>query len=279
MAIANTLILSALGAGGNKQEGFTRSFEENLSQTMQVAEFGRQQARENAIAAIQLERELYPELYQLRKNAFSSLLSDMGTSTQVPSAMIDRLMSDFYADTAPQLLRDVRQQIIGDFAMGGRLTPDIQREVSRASMVGAGQAGVTGQTAQDIVARDLGISATALRQARQDTALASALEEQSRAEANQAQRLAQASTIDDLLQTDVNRRMQIASLAAGIPTSPAGIDPGSLASYNIALTNAQMEADAAREAARAQASASRSSGLFGFLGKVAGGVLGGLVGG
>lgn len=269
---------SIFASMGRQEERSQKSFEENLAETLQVAQFGREQARQNAIASMELEREMFPELYQLRRNAFGSLLEDLGGSTRIPQGMMDRLIADFYVDSAPQLLRDARQRVAEDFALGGQLPLDVQRQVSRASMAGAGRTGVTGQTAQDIVARDLGLSGTALREARTDRALQTGIQEAEMDRADETRRLSQAGTIQSLLNVDADRRMAIAGLSSGIPMPQAGIDPGSLASYNIALTTSQMQADAQREAARAQASAQRSSGLFGFLGRALGGVLGGPVG-
>lgn len=267
-------VLSRVAAGlsRDRQEESQPSFEDYINDALQVAQFGREQARENALASLQLEREMFPELFQLRQQAFGSLLGDLTGSTRIPEGMMNRLMADFYADSVPQQLRDARQRISEEFQMGGRLTPDVQRQVARVSQAGAGRAGVTGQTAQDIVARDLGLSATALRDMRTERGFQAGIQEAEMERGDMARRLGQAGAIQGFRNVDADRRLAIAGLSTGIPMPQAGVSPGDLASIPIAMTTAQMQADATREAARAQASAERSSGLFGLFGNVLGGL-------
>lgn len=200
-----------------------------------LAEDARKNAETNLIKGLELERKYLPTQAAFRSSAENALLQRLDRVGQTD--YLDQLMRG--AAGATQFLPEgsVGRQILEDAKLGGALTADVQAEVTKAALEGAGQAGLSGSMAgRGRVARDIGISSQLLRQQRLAQALGI---EQTMANQYLASEQAAANEVG---------RLGLASLA--LPLPEAGLSAGDLASVAVGGQNAANAAAANSAASR-----------------------------
>lgn len=135
-----------------------------------LAEQARQNAETTLANSVRLEGKYLPGQAAMRlnaENAAAKYLADISAQDYVGNLLRG-------AGAATQYLPEgsVAKQILSEAQMGGALTADVQSEVAKAALEGAGQAGLSGSMAgRGRVARDIGISSQALRAQRLAAAL------------------------------------------------------------------------------------------------------------
>ncbi len=213
----------------------------------------REIARRNAIESAELERQLTPEVAELRTNATKGVLAGLGdTSTENAKAWL----GDFggnqegrvnVAAAQSPLLRAAIAKAKADLALGGRLDADTANETTRGALARAGGVGGGVGIARDITARDLGLTSMGLQQQRLQNALAGGQAEQALEQgiadtgfrnvaANQDIAAFNANSILDkinllkaLSDSDYARNLSAAQFGQSIQQPVVGLDPGSVA--------------------------------------------------
>lgn len=157
------------------------------------------------------------------------------------------------------------RMILEEAKLGANLSPDVQAEVAKAALEGAGRSGISGSAAgRGLVARDIGQSAAALR----------------------ASRLSAGANIENILaqrffsseQARVGGILESGRLSAARMLPEAGLSAGSIADLTISENNAGNQYAmnmAAAENARRQAQNAQIQGLFTQAAGTFGGSLGG----
>ncbi len=216
-------------------------------QTVDIAKLvadARQNATENLANSLKMEAQYLPGQAAFRSTATDALAR---RAAEVSAQdYVGNLLRG--AGGATQFLAEgsIARQILDDAKLGGSLPADVQAQVTKAALEGAGQAGIAGSTAaRGVVARDIGMSSEALRQRR----LAQALGIES-------------SLFNAYLQGEGARGTEIArsgQLALATPLPESGLSSGDLASLAVANTNIVNQGNASAAAARN----AQLQGLFG----------------
>lgn len=135
-----------------------------------LAEQARQNAERTLADSIRLEGKYLPGQAAFRtaaEDAAARYAADIGAQDYVGNLLRG-------AGEATRYLPEgsVARQILDEANLGGALTADVQSEVAKAALEGAGQAGLSGSMAgRGRVARDIGISSQAMRMQRLAAAL------------------------------------------------------------------------------------------------------------
>lgn len=118
-------------------------------------------ALQNAQESAALEASMTPEVPQLRRDANTAVLNDLGTTNvdDYARGLYSRLAESPVAAGRTPLLQAAIAKAQADLAQGGRLSVDTQNAVTRNALARTG--GVTGGLGlgRDVVARDLGLTA------------------------------------------------------------------------------------------------------------------------
>lgn len=265
----------------------------------QVAGMAHDQAIQNAIDSQKLEKQLTPEVSDLRRSGILNLLSSMGQGNPYGDSVQSGLFQDFNSPVSgiPLSRSALLDQAIGaagsDLALGGALPQDVRNQIFRSSAASAAGAGGGGLgLGRDVVARDLGLNSLSLRNQRLNTASGLGQVDQgiltqdrdyqtNLALANRSSRANLAQLLQSLGSNDIGQKLAIAQFGQSIAMPTVGLDPSSIA--NLAVGNSNYSQAAKANANNLAASSANSlmnfgSGLFGVgmgLNKSGGGLYGG----
>lgn len=221
-------------------------------------------SKRNLAESNALEEQFNPEVAALRRQATESLLGYTNGPDTGRDALRSSLFNDFNTGNQPlarsALLDDAIAKARSDLAMGGGLSTSTRNEVTRraganAASMGGGVPGL----GRDIAARDLGISALGLEQARLQAAGALGAQDQA-VLAQQAQlanqnfdrRMSTASLLSDLDGQTFAQRLALANFGQSIARPESGLSPSSLVDLTVGNSNASSAAAANAAAVRAQ---------------------------
>lgn len=135
-----------------------------------LVEDARKNAEQNLAGQLQLEQKYLPQQAAFRQAADAGLAQQaqrMGSSSYVAELL--RGMGN-----ATQYLPEgsVAKQLLDEAKLGGALTPDVQAQIAKTALEGAGRAGISGSMAgRGLVARDIGMTSEAIRRQRLAQAL------------------------------------------------------------------------------------------------------------
>jgi hypothetical protein len=242
--------------------------------------------------SIDAEKRFSPETYELRQQGQQALLDElMNPSTNLSPELRDAIYQQAFQPAQQlqavelpqnQLLERSRANILDQLNLGGELPLSVRQEIARASAGRAGQVGLSGQAGNDLVARDLGLSALGLQQQRQQAALAAGSQQQQEAMQQQSyidsvnranvtlQQQQQnkvfdvANFLDAQAEQAANRRMQISQLGMSTARPTAGLSGADASNIAIANMNAQTAQASNIAQMNAANSAARGS-MFGSL--------------
>lgn len=133
----------------------------------------RDMSRRNAFDSAELERQLTPEVPQLRTAANQAVLNDIGDSTvdDYSRGLLSQMAENPQGVPRTPLLEAAIAKAKADLALGGQLNKDTQNQVTRAALSKAGTVAPGGLgIGRDITARDLGLTSLQLEQQRLDAA-------------------------------------------------------------------------------------------------------------
>lgn len=216
-------------------------------QTIDIAklvEDARKNAETNIANSIKMEQQYLPGQAAFRSGATDALArraAEVGAADYVSNLMRG-------AAGATQFLPEgsVARQILDEVKLGGALPADVQAQVTKTALEGAGSAGIAGsQASRGLVARDIGMTSEALRQQRIARALG-----------------IESGMMQGYLAGEGARGTEIArlgSFALSTPLPESGLSSGDLASLAVANTNMVNQANASAAAARN----AQLQGLFG----------------
>lgn len=216
-------------------------------QTIDIAklvEDARKNAETNIANSLRMEAQYLPG-----QAAFRTAATDAAArrAAEVSAAdYVGNLMRG--AAGATQFLPEgsVARQILDEVKLGGALPADVQAQVAKTALEGAGSAGIAGsQAARGLVARDIGMTSEALRQQRIARALG-----------------IETGMMQNFLAGEGARGAEILNagrMALATPLPESGLSSGDLASIAVANTNMVNQANASAAAARN----AQLQGLFG----------------
>lgn len=206
----------------------------NISNVIDTA---RQNAADNLAASVALERKLQPGTAALRLTADSGL-QDLAVGHTAGLQARDALLQGI-TSTNP-LLQASTDSILKQLRMGGKLDPETQAAVTKASLESGGSAGISGSGAgRGLVARDLGLTSLQLLTGRQNAALTGGQALSS----DFASRLGLASSAAGL---DSQNALNIAQLIDRRAMPDSGINSGSLVDLLVGQNNQQNQNTANR---------------------------------
>ncbi len=228
-------------------------------------------AKQNALDSAALEKQLTPEVPQLRTAANTAVLNDIGgTQTQrdaagVLAGNLNKTASDPFANTP--LLKAAIEKARSDLALGGKLSLDQQNEATRqggvdAATVGGGGLGL----GRDLAGRDLGLKSYQIEQQRLNTALQAGGLESNQTQFNAQNFLNQYGALNSYYNNLRTQDLQAAAFGNSIPSPVVGLDPSSVA--NIATGNQNAQNQAAINSANIKAQQGQN--LMGFGGQLLG---------
>ena len=223
-----------------------------------LIEDARKNSETNLSRQLELESKYLPEQAAFRKAADTGLAS---RAAEVGSrGYLDALMKGMGESTKFLPEGSAGRAILDEAKLGAGLTADVQAEIAKGALEGASTAGIAGSAAgRGLVARDIGLSSAALRQARLAAALG-----------------VEQTVANQFLQGEQLRGGEIARLGALSQTAPlpeAGLSAGSIADLTVAEQNAANQYAANRVATENAATQQRNQMLQGLFGQVSGGGL------
>ncbi len=197
-----------------------------------------QQSKDNATQSAELERQLTPEVPQLRTAANNALLGQIGNSSAA-STNAENLLNGGGLSVDSPLLKAAIMKAQQNLALGGQLDTDTQNAVTRrglatAATVGGGGLGL----GRDVVARDLGLTSLDLQQQRLNDASRIGGQEVDMNNSSAANLLNHVSLLNSLNNARNANNLGIAQYAESIQRPIVGLDPGSAASLQISNNNA-----------------------------------------
>lgn len=199
----------------------------NISNVIDTA---RQNAADNLKASIALERQLQPGTAALRLTAdagLEDLASGHTAGLQARNALLEGISSP------NPLLQASTDSILKQLQMGGKLDPETQAAVTKASLEAGGTAGISGSGAgRGLVARDLGLTSLSLLTSRQNAALTGG-------QALTSDLSTRYGIASNAAAQDANNSLNIASLIDKRAMPDSGISSGSLVDLLVGQNNAQ----------------------------------------
>ncbi len=250
-------------------------------------------AKQNALDAAELERQMTPEVPQLRSAANNAVLNAIGGTPEQKNALAMIFSRINQPGTTAQygetpLLREAIAKARSDLALGGKLSLDQQNAATRrgaatAATVGGGNLGL----GRDLAARDLGRTAYDVENQRlSNAATIGALESQdassragfglSRDSLGNQNFLSNFSLLSTFLNNMRQQDLSAAAFGQSIAPPTVGLDPSAVA--NLAVGNQNVATQGALNAANIKAQGAQN--LMGFGGQLLGyGMMNGFGGG
>lgn len=211
-------------------------------------------SRQNALASAELEKQMTPEVQQLRTASNQNLLNGLNSNQYDMSGEQNLIRSQLGQQVGAintPLLNAAIEKARGDLALGGGLSIDAQNLATRQALAKAGTVGGGLGLGRDLVARDLGLSSMQIEQQRLQNASQLGGQElqlgQSNAQIGQfnaGNLLNQIQLLNSINQNGFGRDLATAQYAESIQRPIVGLDPGSAANLQIAQQNAAGAANA-----------------------------------
>jgi len=199
---------------------------------------------QNAIDSANLERQLTPEVPQIRTAANQAILGGIG-QTQNESQSISMLQQALASGSSSPLLQDAIAKARSNLALGGKLDAETQNAVTRSGIANAaGVAGARGGMGlgRDVVARDLGLTSLQLENQRLAQALQGGAQEQGMNLSNAQIQQSRINQMQQLSQSPYARAMMAGQYGESIRQPNVGLDPSSIANLKIGNSNANAAA-------------------------------------
>ncbi len=197
-------------------------------------------SEQNARRSAELERQLTPEVPQLRTAANQALLGGINGNQYDMSQAKGMLQGGMGGQFNTPLLQAAIAKAQSDLALGGGLSQDAQNLATRKALANAGTVGGGGLgLGRDLVARDLGLTSMQVEQQRLANASMLGGQELSAQQAQAANMLNHISLLNSINQGEFGRNLDTARFAESIQRPIVGLDPGSAANLQIANQNAQ----------------------------------------
>jgi hypothetical protein len=218
-------------------------------------------AGQNVTNSIALGEQVYPGLADARRQAISSLSSNLNNPVMFNPVNAPPLAANPLWDAA-------YKQTQNDLALGGQLPPEVRDQIARTAAATTGQAGQIGQAGANYTARDIGLNAYQIQQQRLQNAVNVGAQQTATNTGQQALQ-SQVQQFNSQFGANVGlqnntQALQNAALITGLQLPASGLDPGQIASIGIANTNAQNSA-AQQQAALAAQNQNASNSLWGSL--------------
>lgn len=194
-------------------------------------------ATQNAIDSANLEKQLTPQVPQIRNAAYNGILGGIAQTPQEIQS-ISLLQNAIANGGNMPLLQAAIAKAQSDLNLGGKLDAETQNAVTRSGIANAGSVGgVNGGIGlgRDVVARDLGLTSLQLEQQRLATALGAGGQEQSM----QGTRLQQIEALNQLAQNPFSRAMAAGQFGESIKQPVVGLDPTAIANLKVGNSNSQ----------------------------------------
>lgn len=258
MAVTTAAVIGAAAAAGgainsaDSQRKALHAQQDALKQSQgTVDSLGQSTAelsKQNALASAELERQLTPEVPQLRTAANQNLLGGLNDGRYNMGGEANLLRSQMGQQVGmvnTPLLNAAIEKARGDLALGGQLSPEAQNLATRQALAKTGA--VTGGLGlgRDLVARDLGLNSMQIEQQRLQNAsqlggqeLALGQTNAQIGQFNAGNLLNQIQLLNSINQGQFGRDLATAQYAESIQRPIVGIDPGSAANLQIAQQNA-----------------------------------------
>jgi len=209
-----------------------------------LVEDARKNAEANLAGSLRLESQYLPGQAAFRTagtEALAQRAAEVGATDYVGNLLRGAASATQYLPAG-----SVARQVLEEAQLGGALPADVQAQITKSALEGAGRSGIGGSmAARGLVARDIGMTSEALRQRR----LAQALGIES-------------AMMNQYLSGEQARGAEISragQLALATPLPESGLAPGDIAS--VAIGNINMQNRAAANAAAARNA--QLQGLFG----------------
>lgn len=250
----------------------------------------REIAKRNAFESAELERQLTPEVAELRTNATKGVLAGLGDTTMENAK---GWLADYgqgqegrvnVSAAQSPLLRAAIAKVKSELEMGGRLDQATANEAMRGSLARSGAVGGGLGIARDLTARDLGLTSMALQQQRLQNAMTAGSAEQGLeqgatdtqfrnvaanqdiASFNATNILNKINLLKALSDSDYARNLSAAQFGQSIQQPVVGLDPGSVA--DVVAGNATNRSAALSN--QANTAGAQSQGLFSLAGQLGG---------
>lgn len=246
-----------LGAGvGSALQGSSdaKKAQQQASQAAQAGQINiaaidaqtREMARRNALESAELERQLTPEVPQLRTAANQAVLQGLQPSGQQQAA-IDSLYARMGGSVSTPLLQAAIDKARADLAQGGQLSVDQRNEAARRGLSTSGA--VTGGLGlgRDLAARDIGLTSYQVEQQRLQNAAGLGSQELGREQFNATNFLNQFQALQNYYNNNRSFALGAAQYGQSIQQPIVGLDPSSAA--NLAVGNSNNAQAAATNAA------------------------------
>ncbi len=231
----------------NNQKDAAKSSQVNIDQLNETTKAISQQ---NAIDSANLEKQLTPEVPQLRQQAnqgvINGLTQDPGTQL-ANSYLMSTLGVPVGHELNPTLLQAAIAKAGQDLSLGGKLPQDVQNLVTRHALANAGSV-APGQLnlGRDLTTRDLGLTSLDLENRRLANAsqlggqqLALGQANNDLAFNNNAAQLNRAQLIRQMSDSNFARNLSAAQFGQSIQQPNVGLSPTSIANISVGNSNAQ----------------------------------------
>lgn len=237
----------------------------------------REIAKKNALQSAELERQLTPEVPQLRTAANQGVMAGLAPSASDQAAesfLLQSLGHPAASQLNTPLLRAAIAKAHSDLALGGELPLDVRNMVARRAASTAGTVAPGGLgLGRDITARDLGLTSLDLSNQRLQNAsqlggqeLALEGENANLGFNNAAHALNIVQLLQQLSGARFGRNLAAAQYGESIQRPVVGLDPGSVADVTIGNSNNR----GAALANQANIAGQSSQNLFNFGGQMLG---------
>lgn len=247
-------------------------------------------AKQNAYESAALERELTPEVPELRRTANEAVLAGLGDQTMKDSKSYlenftwGELPGTKVGAAVSPLLRAAIAKAKANLDLGGALDKETQNAVTRTALAKAGTVGGGLGLGRDITARDIGLTSVqlanqrmqeaaqlgqleqGLNQAGVDTAFRQAEEDRNVAGFNASNILSKIQLLQAINDSGFNKNIAAAQYGQSIAQPTVGLDPGSIA--DVISQNATNKSAALSN--KANIYGQQSQGLLGMAGQMAG---------
>lgn len=201
-------------------------------------------AKQNALDSSELERQLTPEIPQIRQSANRAILNGIGP-TAGENAASGWLVNNLTGSVQTPLLQAAIARARADLGLGGQLDTDTQNAVTRNALATAG--GVAGPggglgLGRDVTARDLGLTSLQLQQQRLQNATQLGGLEQQGAEFDAGNILNKIQLLKTISDGQFGRGLTAGQYGESIRQPIIGLDPSALANLSVGNSNARSAA-------------------------------------
>lgn len=237
VAIGGSALIGAIASSdSSRRAAHTASDAAKASQIDldKLDEQTRRIAKQNALDSAELERQLTPEVPELRRLANQSVINGLNDKSSEDYKKLLESKLGTALDTP--LLKAAIAKAQADLGLGGKLSQDVQNATVRRGLAAAGTAGPGLGLGRDVAARDLGLTSYGIEQDRLKTAAGLGSQEMDLASNNSTNLLNKLSLLNSINSNQKNFALGAAQYGQNIAQPTVGLDPSSIA--NIYAGNA-----------------------------------------